>query len=139
MTKRFEETVTSFKDKLPNIDWVQVGRDMISNLWTGMKEWLNKILVGVGEYVAKIKGLFVGTTGDSTGGGSGSSYSAAAERAARRHRAAQGRRQLTARARRRRLVALAAYQACYRSAVARWRDAELWQSCQRGDGRQRLS
>ena len=89
VTKRFEETVTSIKDKLLNTDWIQVGRDMISSLWTGMKEWLNRILAGVGEYVDKIKGIFVGSAQASTGGsatsmsgstGGGSSYTDAAER-----------------------------------------------------------
>ena len=86
------EVVIAIKDKLINTDWVQVGRDMISGLWNGMKEWLNKILAGVGEYVGKIKGLFVGSaeastggsatspSGSTGGGGGGSSYTAAAER-----------------------------------------------------------
>jgi hypothetical protein len=38
-----------FKEKLLNTDRIQVGRDMISSLWSGMKELLNKILAGVGK------------------------------------------------------------------------------------------
>ncbi|MGJ0503891.1 MAG: hypothetical protein ACR65X_09145 [Methylocystis sp.] len=64
-----------FKEKLLNTDWIQVGRDMISSLWSGMKELLNKILAGVG----KVTGLFVDSASASTGGGGGG-YKAAAER-----------------------------------------------------------
>ncbi|MGJ0504648.1 MAG: phage tail tape measure protein [Methylocystis sp.] len=92
VTKRFEETVTSIKDTLLNTDWMQVGRDMISSLWAGMKEWLNKILAGVGDFIGKVRGLFVGSASASTGGsatsmggdtggsGGGGGYTAAAER-----------------------------------------------------------
>jgi TP901 family phage tail tape measure protein len=86
------EVAVSIKDKLLNTDWMQVGRDMISSLWAGMKEWLNKILAGVGDFVGKVKGLFVGSASASTGGSAtsmggatggssgGGGYTAAAER-----------------------------------------------------------
>jgi hypothetical protein len=64
-----------FKEKLLNTDRIQVGRDMISSLWSGMKELLNKILAGVG----KVTGLVVDSASASTGGGGGG-YTAAAER-----------------------------------------------------------
>jgi hypothetical protein len=95
------EVVISIKDKLLNTDWIQVGRDMVSSLWSGMKEWLNKILANVGDFVGKVKGLFVGSASASTGGsatsmsgdtsgGGGGGYTAAAERMHRVPKARRG-------------------------------------------------
>jgi hypothetical protein len=62
------EVAVAIKDKLLNTDWLEVGKQMIASLWEGMKSWLDKIVSGVGEYVGKIKGLFVGSASASTGG-----------------------------------------------------------------------
>ena len=101
VTKRFEETVSwmkehwdelpgkvwkvavAIKDKLLNTDWIQVGRDMISGLWDGMKEWLNKILTGVGDFVGKVKGLLTGGGAASLSGGDGAAAGSAIASASR--------------------------------------------------------